>query len=178
MDIITIASTAIALVLMVIYVRHLFKQIDDARHSLKGAEDALRSAKSTNKYMERHMEIVEKRMQQEIDRLKDVSEDSCKILGIKSIEFTARNPCGDLHKTTFTLGLGTCGKTVEWLKWSRYADTAVLTQYHTDGSLKEFTFKTADILGREIIEKEEMNLRKESRAMLAIKAKHRLPGMA
>lgn len=85
-------------------------------------------------------------------------------LGIKSISFMARKPNGDLHDTKFTLGLGPCGKTVEWLHWSRGEDDCVLTQYHTDGSLKTFTFKTKDVLGREVIEKEAMELRRGTRA--------------
>lgn len=85
-------------------------------------------------------------------------------LGIKSISFMARKPNGDLHDTKFTLGLGPCGKTVEWLSWERGDVLCKLTQYHTDGSLKEFTYKVDEIVGREIVEKEAMELRRGTRA--------------
>lgn len=85
-------------------------------------------------------------------------------LGIKSIMFNAVLPGGGIHRTEFKLGLGPCGKTVEWLSWERGDVLCKLTQYHTDGSLKEFTYKVDEIVGREIVEKEAMELRRGTRA--------------
>ena len=81
-------------------------------------------------------------------------------LGIKSIMFNAVLPGGGIHRTEFKLGLVPCGKTVEWLSWERGDVLCKLTQYHTDGSLKEFTYKVDEIVGREIVEKEAMELRR------------------
>ena len=133
--------------------RALIKSLKDREHSL---ERQLNKRDCTIRQMEYQLSTAKGEL--EAYKTPEVQ------LGIKSISFIARKPNGDLHATKFTLGLGPCGKTVEWLHWSRGEDTCVLTQYHTDGSLKSFTFKANDVLGREVIDKEAMELRRGTRA--------------
>ncbi len=61
--------------------------------------------------------------------------------------FTAKTPDG-IKRSEWTLGPGPCGKTVEGFEFTRDADTVVIKQFHTDGSHKTFTYRTADIIGR------------------------------
>ena len=62
--------------------------------------------------------------------------------------FTAKTPDG-IKRSEWTLGYWPLwGKTVEGFEFTRDADTVVIKQFHTDGSHKTFTYRTADIIGR------------------------------
>lgn len=67
---------------------------------------------------------------------------------LKAIKFTANVPLCGWSKTEFKLGVGPCGLTVDRLKWVELDDRYVLTQYHSDGSRKEFEYLKDDIKGR------------------------------
>lgn len=97
------------------------------------------------------------------EALRDRTEEAT-TFGISRLTFDAIKPDGTIHHTDFKLGLGPCGKTVEWLQWEQLGDRMYLTQYHTDGSLKLFKFYRKDIVGREVEQREALKLRKGSRA--------------
>lgn len=67
---------------------------------------------------------------------------------LQAIKFTANVPLSGWTKTEFKLGVGPCGLTVDRLKWVELDDRYVLTQYHSDGSRKEFEYLKDDIKGR------------------------------
>lgn len=67
---------------------------------------------------------------------------------LKAIKFTANVPMTGWTKTEFKLGLGKCGHVVDHLKWHELEDRYVLTQWHEDGSRKEFEYMKSDIQGR------------------------------
>lgn len=102
------------------------------------------------------------------EALRDKTEEET-TFGISRLVFDALKPDGTTHHTDFKLGLGPCGKTVEWLTWEQHGDRMHLTQYHTDGSLKVFKFHREDIVGREVEQMEELKLRKGSRAYRDLK---------
>lgn len=66
---------------------------------------------------------------------------------LKAIKFTANVPLNGWTKTEFKLGVGPCGLTVDRLKWVELDDRYILTQYHSDGSRKEFEYLKDDIKG-------------------------------
>lgn len=176
---IVLSALSLAAILLAIFLR---KQIDAERNENRVLTAANKKLTNELKYSEKCMEITSRNYEKEIEKLREMTEETATgVFGIKSIHFTAIKPDGTLHDTKFTLGLGPCGKTVEWLRWERNLSTCVLTQYHTDGSLKVFTYRDADMLGREVIEKEVLPLRKGSRAQRDLHASTRekfvLPSM-
>lgn len=55
---------------------------------------------------------------------------------------------GKFQPTVFTIGPGNCGKDVKWFTVKHEATLLRIFQHHTDGSRKEFIYRTADIDGR------------------------------
>ncbi|WOL25677.1 hypothetical protein [Pectobacterium phage PcaP1EGY] len=69
---------------------------------------------------------------------------------ISHIKFHCHIPFKGLRETNFKLGLGPCGKVVTRLEFFNNFDKgrSVVTQYHSDGTKKEFTYLQTDIVGR------------------------------
>lgn len=67
---------------------------------------------------------------------------------LTTIKFSCITPLGQLRESTFTLGPGRCGKTVESLDLIHTQESFKITQWHDDGSKKEFTYRIGDIVGR------------------------------
>lgn len=82
------------------------------------------------------------------DNLKKLRDELGLCHKLKAIKFTANGPLNGWTKTEFKLGVGPCGLTVDHLKWVELDDRYVLTQYHSDGSRKEFEYLKDDIKGR------------------------------
>lgn len=55
---------------------------------------------------------------------------------------------GKFQPTVFTIGPGNCGKNVKWFTVTHESTLLRIHQYHTDGSRKEFIYRTSDIDGR------------------------------
>lgn len=121
--------------------------------------------------MWRQAETIESLRQELIERHEEAT-----TFGLSRLTFDAVKPDGTIHHTDFKLGLGPCGKTVEWLTWEPVGDQMYLTQYHTDGSLKRFKFYRTDIVGREVEQMEALKLRKGSRAYRDLKGYVSTPG--
>lgn len=100
----------------------------------------------------KYTENVSRRQVEEIKeltlRLKAANDEIGIRQKLKAIKFTANVPMTGWTKTEFKLGLGKCGHVVEFLKWSELEDRYVLTQWHEDGSRKEFEYMKSDIQGR------------------------------
>lgn len=121
--------------------------------------------------MRRQAETIESLRQELRERHEEAT-----TFGLSRLTFDAVKPDGTIHHTDFKLGLGPCGKTVEWLTWEPVGDQMYLTQYHTDGSLKRFKFYRTDIVGREVEQMEALKLRKGSRAYRDLKGYVSTPG--
>lgn len=97
-------------------------------------------------------ENVNRRQAEEIKeltlRLKAANDELGLRQKLKAIKFTANVPMTGWTKTEFKLGLGKCGHVVEFLKWNELEDRYILTQWHEDGSRKEFEYLKDDIQGR------------------------------
>lgn len=70
---------------------------------------------------------------------------------------TETTPCGWTEKNAkavFTLGLGPCGKTVDYLRLTQTAVGVEVFQRHTDRTSKTFIYRWEDITGRIEVEEE------------------------
>lgn len=85
-----------------------------------------------------------KNLVEDIERLSGV----IPVKALTRIKFIAFMPDGTNKETDFVLGPGRCGKTVEQLELKRTSETFEITQWHTDGSKKVFTYRDGDIVGR------------------------------
>lgn len=147
----------------------------DLKDELKDTKWQLTASRENKTRVNNEIYILRRQIKQQdetIGTLKEVLRDKTEeetTFGISRLVFDARKPDGTIHHTDFKLGLGPCGKTVEWLTWEQHGDRMHLTQYHTDGSLKVFKFHREDIVGREVEQMEELKLRKGSRAYLDLK---------
>lgn len=54
----------------------------------------------------------------------------------------------EVFHTIFSLGEGACGKNVKSLDVYDTSTEMFITQYHTDGTKKDFIYKKTDIVGR------------------------------
>lgn len=77
--------------------------------------------------------------------------------------FNAKLPGGSTHRTDFVHGKGPCGKTVCFLIWKADDIFYTLTQFHTDGTRKVFTFRKEDIVGRLVVERGPVDVLKGSK---------------
>lgn len=117
------------------------KRYTNIHEHFKESQRGLNDAKARNQYQ--LTEIKELR-----DNLKELSDELGLRQKLKAIKFTANVPLCGWSKTEFKLGVGPCGLTVDHLKWVELDDHYVLTQYHSDGSRKEFEYLKDDIKGR------------------------------
>lgn len=73
--------------------------------------------------------------------------DTIKATRLVGIKFNALFN-GKFQPTVFTIGPGNCGKSVKWFTVNHEETLLRVHQYHTDGSRKEFIYRTSDIDGR------------------------------
>ncbi|AZF88068.1 hypothetical protein HOU66_gp06 [Pectobacterium phage Arno160] len=59
---------------------------------------------------------------------------------LKRIYFTVMMPSGSMQEHAYMLGEGPCGKVVSKLSVISTRHTITITQYHTDGTHKIFTY--------------------------------------
>lgn len=154
----------------------------DLKDDLKETRWLLSESRDSAKRAHSDLYIMQRQLYQQketIDTLKEALRDKTEedtTFGLSRLTFDAVKPDGTIHHTDFKLGLGPCGKTVEWLTWEPVGDQMYLTQYHTDGSLKRFKFYRTDIVGREVEQMEALKLRKGSRAYRDLKGYVSTPG--
>lgn len=143
-------------------------ELENAVIAQRKAENQLTELENRYKQSQRHFEIAHdnckelqcdvanKRstilyQQEEVKALRDNIKKLHDELGLrqklKAIKFTAKHPLYGFTKSKFKLGLVPCGLTVNSLKWTEFDDRYVLTQYHSNGSRKEFEYLKEDIKG-------------------------------
>lgn len=177
----TIIAASVSTVCIVTAIRSAWIN-HDLKDELKNTKWQLTASRENKKRVDNEIYILRRQINQQEETiltlkeaLRDKTEEET-TFGISRLVFDARKPDGTTHHTDFKLGLGPCGKTVEWLTWEQHGDRMHLTQYHTDGSLKVFKFHREDIVGREVEQMEELKLRKGSRAYRDLKGYVSTPG--
>lgn len=81
-------------------------------------------------------------------RITELEDKLSKRSQLESLKFTAMIPLTGLKQTTFSLGLGSCGKHVIALAFEETHDWYIITQWCDDDTKKTFEYRKEDISGR------------------------------
>lgn len=131
----------------------------ELREHIKSLEAQLEGLKRGNDFLNRNYDrVVRKNVDLAVDnqKLKDslaaVKPEEPKFVAVKAerlvgIKFTALFG-GKYQPTVFQTGLGSCGKEVKWFTVKEDGILLRIYQHHTDGTRKEFVYRTSDIDGR------------------------------
>lgn len=150
-------------------------RIADLESRLKLAHGGIEKTEARNADLTEH----NKRQLDLITQLSGTME----VKALTRLKFSCLMPHGAVRESEFTLGLGRCGKTVESLELKRTDEHFVITQWHSDGSKKVFTYNDRDIIGRvqecyEVITVQPNTKYIERlREQAAFERRHRLMGM-